>query len=324
MTAILAAAALFGPMGPARGDIADRPEVAAFMQEASAAGLEPAALASLFQRVELRRQIIDAMDHPAESKPWKDYRKNMVDEAHIKGGVDFWKRNRAALEEASGRYGVPQEMIVAILGMESRYGEVLGGFRVIDSLSTLAFGYPRRADFFRKELKEYLLLCKEEKIDPILPKGSYAGAMGMPQFLPSSYRQYATDMDGDHHRNIWSNPPDAIASVANYLARSGWRPGEPVAVEARVSGDGDGMHDLLDRAGKPGLAVGELRKLGVEALTPLPDSARARTLVLENEAGPEYWLALQNFDVIQRYNQSLPYAMAAYQLGRAILARKGS
>lgn len=300
-----------------RADIAARPDVGAFIQEMTARRhLDSEELARLFAQVDIQRKIIDAMDRPAEAKPWWEYRKILLTDAQIQGGVEFWRQNRAALDEASKRYGVAPEMIVAIIGAESRYGDNLGGYRVIDALSTLAFEYPRRAVFFRKELEEFLLMCHEEDINPLQPKGSYAGAMGMPQFMPSSYRQYAIDMDGDRRRNIWTNPADAIGSVAHYFARSGWRAGETVAVPAHVSGEA--FHNLLEGGLEPKQSIAWLRGQGVQATQPLPDTTPAKLLALDAQAGPEYWLVLHNFYVITRYNHSPLYAMAAYQLGKAI------
>jgi membrane-bound lytic murein transglycosylase B len=318
--AFLASASLAGFM-PAHADIAARADVAAFIQSlAGRRHWDAAELSKLFQQVDIQRKIIDTMDRPAESKPWWEYRKILLTEAHIQGGVAFWRQNRAALDEASSRYGVAPEMIVAIIGAESRYGQTLGNYRVIDALSTLAFEYPRRGEYFRKELEEYLLMCREESIDPARPHGSYAGAMGMPQFMPSSYRLYAVDLDGDRKRNIWTNPTDAIASVANYFAHAGWRKNEPVAAPAKINGEG--FRRLLEATATE-YSIAELRGLGVEPLEPLPAIAQARLLSLETQTGPEYWLVLHNFSVITRYNHSPLYAMAAFLLGREILARRG-
>jgi membrane-bound lytic murein transglycosylase B len=301
-------------------DISQRPEVAAFIRDMVARHqLDAAELGKLFQQVEVQRKVIDAMDRPAESKPWRQYRKILLNEEHIQGGLEFWKRNRAFLEDAAQRYGVAPEMIVAIIGVESRYGQVLGNYRVVDALATLAFDYPRRADYFRKELENYLLLCREAGILPLQPKGSYAGAMGMPQFMPSSYRLYAVDLDGDHKSNIWTNPADAIASVANYFAHAGWQKGEPVALPATVKGEA--YRSLPDP--NSDYSIARLRQLGVETPNPLPDKTQARLLALEGDAGPEYWLALPNFQAVTHYNHSPLYAMAAFQLGKEILARRG-
>jgi membrane-bound lytic murein transglycosylase B len=307
----------------ARADIAERPDVRSFIKDVSVRrGIDADELKKLFKQVEIQQKILDAMARPAEAKPWRDYRKLLLTEAHIQGGVEFWNRNRAALEEASARYGVASATLVAIVGVETRYGQVPGAYRVVDALSSLAFEYPRRADFFRKELEEFLLLCREEGIDALLPQGSYAGAMGMPQFMPSSYRQYAVDMDGDQRRNIWTNPTDAIASVANYLARAGWREGEPVAFPAKAAPRAD-IQNLLESGAKPARTLAQLRRLGVESETAdAPGTAPAKLLALEGENGPEYWLTLQNFYVITRYNHSPLYAMAVFQLGKEIQARR--
>ncbi len=319
---LLALALLAGLAPAAPADITSRPEVAAFIQEVAVRRHQDAPeLVKLFRQVEIQRKIIDAMDRPAESKPWWQYRKILLTEAHIQGGVEFWRQNRGFLEEAASRYGVEPEMIVAIIGAESRYGLVLGNYRVIDALSTLAFDYPRRADYFRKELEEYLVLCQEENIIPTQPHGSYAGAMGMPQFMPSSFRQYAADLDGDHKRNIWTNPADAIASVANYFAHAGWHKGEPVAVPAKVTGEG--FRKLLGHADEADYSTAQLQGLGVAPSAPVPDTTQAKLMALDGESGPEYWLALHNFSVITRYNHSPLYAMAAFQLGKEILARRG-
>jgi len=312
---------LLAGLMPAHADIADRPDVVAFIQEIVARRhLDALELSKLFRQAEIQRKIVESMDRPAESKPWWEYRKILLTEAHIEGGVEFWQHNRAALEEAEARYGVAPEMIVAIIGAESRYGQILGNYRVIDALSTLAFEYPRRGSYFRKELEEYLLMCKEENIDPAQVRGSYAGAMGMPQFMPSSYRQYAADLDGDHKSNIWTNPADAIASVANYFAHAGWRKNELVALPAKIIGEG--FKHLLE-AGTNENSIAQLHGLGVEALAPVPVTEQAKLLPLETQGGPEYWLVLHNFSVITRYNHSPLYAMAAFQLGKEILMRRG-
>lgn len=303
-----------------RADIADRPEVRTFIRQMQASHrFDGAVLDKLFRQVEIQGKILESIARPAETKPWRDYRKILVTEAHIQGGVDFWSHNRAALSEAAAKYGVAPEMIVAIIGVETKYGQNPGNYRVIDALSTLAFDYPRRADFFRKELEEFLLLCREEGIDPALPRGSYAGAMGMPQFMPSSYRRYAADLDGDHRRNIWTNPADAIASVAHYFSGNGWQSGEPIAFPASTA-EPD-LPGLQDRDVKPDRALTELRKLGVNTDAALPGSARVKLISLEADSGPEYWLVLHNFYVITRYNHSPLYAMAAFQLSQAIKSR---
>lgn len=302
--------------------IALRPEVAAFIRDMSTRHhFDAGALDRLFGGVEMQDRILDAMSRPAEGKPWYDYRKIFVTDARIQGGVDFWRQHAVALNQAQQRYGVTPELIVAILGVETIYGRNTGGFRVVDALSTLAFGYPRRADFFRAELEQFLLLCREENIDATTLKGSYAGAMGLPQFMPSSFRTYAVDLDGDGRKDIWSNPADAIGSIGNYFSRYGWRSGEEIVVRATAR-DGD-YGQFLSKDLKPVHTLGELRRVGITPERSLPDSLLVKLLRFDLESSAEYWLGLENFFVISRYNHSPLYSMAVYQLGQAIADRKG-
>ncbi|TNF08531.1 MAG: lytic murein transglycosylase B, partial [Pseudomonadales bacterium] len=215
------------------------PQVAEFIEEMTRDyGFAGEQLVSLFAEVERKQAILDAISRPAEKvKPWKEYRPIFITDKRIAQGVAFWKQNQAALEKAEAEYGVPAQFIVAIIGVETFYGGNTGNWRVMDALSTLAFDYPPRAPFFRKELREFLMLTREEQVDPISLKGSYAGAMGLPQFMPSSFRAYAVDFDGDGHINIWSNPTDAIGSVASYFKRHGWQAGGQVASRVEVSGE---------------------------------------------------------------------------------------
>ncbi len=295
-----------------------RPEVQAFIDEmASKHGFDRNELGAIFEQVRMKQKIIDAITRPAESKPWYQYRPIFVTETRISEGVKFWNENEADLKRAAEVYGVPPEIIVAIIGVETRYGRHKGGWRVLDSLSTLAFAYPRRAKFFRSELEQYLLLAREESLDPLTIKGSYAGAMGKAQFISSSYRHYAVDFDGDGKRDLWNNTTDAIGSVANYFKRHNWQPGEPVGSYAMV---GSNRISRLLKAGiKPHTPVKEFRKQGVTALTPLPPEALAALIAFDKKVGrPDYWLGLNNFYTITRYNHSPLYAMAVYQLSQAI------
>lgn len=305
-------------------DITGHPAVQAFIQNLAARHhFEAAALEQMFRQVDLKPKVLDSMARPAEAKPWREYRKLFLTESRIQTGVNFWNSHKAALEQAHVRYGVAPEMIVAILGVETTYGERTGNYRVIDALATLAFEYPRRADFFRKELEDFLLLCREESMDPLVPKGSYAGAMGLPQFMPSSYRRYAADLEHDGKRDIWTNPADAIASVANYFAANGWQRGAGVAYPAQT--DQAPPLQWLSKSFSPKYGLADLRRQGITPVgTILPESTRVNLLMLDGETGPEYWLTLHNFLVITRYNHSPLYAMAAYQLGREILARRGA
>ena len=295
--------------------------VSAFVDEmVDRHGFDHAKLMRIMGKARFRGSIIKAMQRPAEAKPWHKYHPIFVNTARARGGVQFWQQNRALLERAEQEYGVAPEIIVAIIGVETQYGGNTGKYRVLDSLSTLAFGYPKRAKFFRKQLEEFLLLGREEDIDILKSKGSYAGAMGMPQFIPSSYRAYAVDFDGDGKRDLLHSTADVIGSVANYFQRHGWKTGATVTLLART---GDKNIDRLVEAGmKPSLSLEQLAGHGVEVDAKLPRTEKASLVRLENQHDREHWLGLNNFYVITRYNHSNLYAMAVYQLSREILARR--
>jgi membrane-bound lytic murein transglycosylase B len=209
---------------------------------------------------------------------------------------------------------------VAIIGVETFFGRNTGNWRVIDALATLGFDYPPRADFFRKELREFLLLTREQQVDPLALKGSYAGAMGLPQFMPSSFRAYAVDFDHDGHIDIWSNPVDAIGSVASYFQRHGWVAGDPVVTRARI--EGTRFADGLTQGLEPLKSVGDLRRLGWTPLDAVDDSYAVTAFRLEGAEGDEFWMGLPNFYVITRYNRSVMYAMAVHQLSVALLTQR--
>ena len=279
-------------------------------------GFERAALVTLFASAERKDTVLEAISRPAErTKAWHEYRDIFVTRSRINEGLDFWRDNAEALHRATDRYRVPAEMIVAVIGVETRYGRMGGSFRVIDALATLAFDYPPRARFFRGELTQLLLLAREEQKDPLAFKGSYAGAMGYGQFIPSSFREYAVDFDGDGTRDIWDNATDAIGSVANYFARHGWRGDGPVAL--RVEVEGSKADAVANESLKLNYDVGELKLLGVK-VDAVPDDARAALFRMEGDDGLEYWLGLHDFYVITRYNRSRMYALAVLQLGQAI------
>lgn len=260
-----------------------------------------------------RQSILDAISRPAEGKPWHEYRPIFLTESRIEGGIEFWDDNEAILDKASTHFGVDTQAIVAIIGVETRYGNNTGGYRVLDALSTLAFDYPPRSKFFRSELEQFLLLAQEEDVDPRDALGSYAGAMGYGQFIPSSYRRYAVDFDENGKRDLWNSPYDIIGSVANYLHVHGWEPGQPVAVPAKVNGDD--YKKLIRKDYKPETSVAEMRKQGVTPQQPVADNLRGALIELEGKDGPEYWIVFKNFYVITRYNRSPLYAMAVNQLG---------
>jgi len=295
------------------------PEVADFIDEmVGKHQFRRAELARLFAKVQPRPSIIRAMTAPATAKPWHEFRGIYVNRIRIEGGVKFWRVHASAVERASREYGVPQELIVATIGIETHYGRNTGSFRVLEALATLAFQYPPRAEFFRRELEEYLLLAREAGLDPMAVRGSYAGAIGIPQFLPSSYRAYAVDFDRDGVRDLIGTPADAIGSVANYYRQYGWREGEAVAVPAEASGSSVDTAKIGDI--KPQTPVGELRRRGVVPLAAVGDEAEAALFVVETENGPRYWLGLNNFYVITRYNRSINYAMAVWELANEINA----
>jgi membrane-bound lytic murein transglycosylase B len=285
-------------------------------------GFDQQELEQVFAEVEVKDSILKAISRPAEkSKPWYEYRNIFLTESRISGGVEFWEKHKEALSQAEQTYGVPAEIIIAILGVETRYGGNVGGYRVIDALSTLAFRYPPRSPFFTSELEHFLILTREEQMSQLDPVGSYAGAMGLGQFMPSSYRAYAIDFDKDGHRDIWTNPTDAIGSIANYLAVHGWKPGESIVHRTelnRALPEGVNGTDL-----KPAFTREELAVAGF-SLAQLPaGSDKLSVIGLTQAEGEEYWLGRQNFYAITRYNHSRMYAMAVYQLAEAIRQQVG-
>jgi membrane-bound lytic murein transglycosylase B len=307
--------------GSVHADYSQRADVRAYVAELVLQhGFAADELTELFARAERKQSILDAIARPAERVlKWHEYRDIFVEEPRIAQGLEFWSDHEAVLAEAESRFGVPPEYVVAILGVETRYGRITGGYRVLDALATLAFDYPPRAEFFRGELTQFLLLTREEGHNPLTLTGSYAGAMGYGQFIPSSYRNYAVDFDGDGLRDIWSNPRDAVGSIANYFSRHGWRAGEDVVLRVRVDGDqADGIaNESLDL----NHTVAELQRLGV-TVDGLPGEERAALFRMEGQDGDEYWLGLNNFHVITRYNRSRLYALAVHQLGQNIKSRR--
>ena len=281
-------------------------------------GFDRAALTATLSSATIDQKVLDAIARPVERVvPWYEYRAIFVNDARIATGVRFWTEHAETIQSVADRYGVAPEMLVAIVGVETYFGQRMGKYRVIDSLATLAFAYPPRAKFFAGELEAYLLLTREEGIDPAVPTGSYAGAMGAGQFIPSSFRMYAVDADDDGKRDIWNDWADVLGSIANYFKKSGWKSGEPVADPATRSAEWKGPEpsnglDLPD-------TVGSLAQLGYVFTTQQATDAPAAAFALEAQGGgSEYWIAYQNFRVITRYNRSPKYALAAHQLGQAI------
>jgi len=305
-------------------EYSDKAELKQFVNELVVEhGFDEAVLYGIFDQAVYKQTIIDAISRPAEKTlQWKEYRKIFLTNNRIKNGVAFWQTNRVILERAEDTYGVPVSVIVAIIGVETLYGKRMGNYRVLDALTTLAFDYPARSSFFRSELKEFLLLVREEKQDITKLLGSYAGAMGYGQFIPSSYRNYAIDFDDDGIRDIWLNPVDAIGSVANYLKQHGWRKGEPIISRARVSGDQ--FENLFNKDLMPRMTIKDLIMQGVIPVDRLSEKLEAAPIKLTGKQGSEYWLGLYNFYVITRYNHSKLYAMAVYQLSRELMQEAAS
>ena len=306
----------------AAAQTADEAARAAFIDKmVSAHGFDRAELTSLIDAAVIDQTILDTMARPAERVvPWFEYRNIFMTEERIAAGVRFWAEHAATLEQVAERYGVAPEMVVAIVGIETYFGTRMGKYRVLDALATLAFAYPPRAAFFTSELEAFLLLSREEQVDPTAALGSYAGAMGAGQFIPSSFRAYAVDADADGKRNLWTDWDDVFGSVANYFAKHGWRTGEPVMQPAtrpeRFAGpEPRNSLDLGD-------TVGSLAELGYVFTTTLPSDAPAAAYSFEAAGGgSEYWVGYHNFHVVTRYNRSTKYALAAHQLSQAIRSR---
>jgi membrane-bound lytic murein transglycosylase B len=313
---------LLTSLGVAAGEAVLRPEMEAFIGEMQTKhGYDATVLRKAFQQVQPRPSIIRAMSAPSTSRPWFEYRRRIIDPTRIDNGVRFWRENAAALERASRQFGVPQELIVATIGVETLYGRNMGTLKVLDALSTLAFDYPPRAEFFRGELEEYLLLTRENGMPPGTLRGSYAGAIGMPQFLPSSYRKFAVDFDGDGRRNLVDSASDAIGSIANYYRSFGWKHGAPTIVPAEA-GDAD-LGPILAGGIRPHITIAELRSRGLTVQEAVDDTAEATVFYVQTEAGPKLLLGLNNFYVITRYNRSINYAMAVWELAVALKAAAG-
>lgn len=274
-------------------------------------------LDSAMRAAQFQPQIIESMDKPYEKKTWDVYKSLFLTPQRVQAGIAFWQANADTLARAQKEYGVPAEMIVAILGVETQYGKRQGEYRVLDALTTLAFGYPKRADYFTRELREYFLLCREHHVPPTQYIGSYAGAIGQPQFMPSSYRTFAVDYAGHGHRDLVSNNQDVIGSVANYFRQHGWINNETVAQPAELAGAKAGQ--LAVNSKHADYTYGELISSGV---IPLAGASRhpnqAGLIELITNKGNEYWLAYPNFYVITRYNSSPQYALAVYLLAQQL------
>jgi len=300
----------------------DRPEIRKFIDQLiENSDYDRATLNAVLRDAKSQESIIKAISRPAEkSKKWHEYRDIFLTDERIQAGVRFWLEHDEVLSSIADETGVPQEILVGIIGVETYFGRITGGYRVIDALSTLAFDYPPRSAFFTRELEQFLLLVDEEEMSAADATGSYAGAMGRPQFMPSSYRAYAVDSTGDGKRDIWENWDDVIGSVANYFVRHGWQTGNEVVSQASLGDVWTGA--FPKNTTKPRATVASLSHQGVIFATDLPADHVAQLLTLQGRNGREHWVGFHNFFVITRYNTSVMYALAVYQLGQEIaLAR---
>ncbi|ODT36296.1 MAG: lytic murein transglycosylase B [Lautropia sp. SCN 70-15] len=321
----LAAGCATTPEAVAR-DYPARPEVRAFIDGlAERHAFDRAALDEIFARVRRSDAAIRLMTPapPSFKRSWKVYRSRFIDDTRISAGVRFWREHEDTVARASERYGVPEEIIVAIIGVETVFGRITGDHRVIDVLTTLAFDYPRRADYFRSELEQYLLLTRTEGVDPFAVRGSYAGAIGLPQFMPGSIRRWAVDFDGDGRIDLRESPADAIGSVANFLAEHGWAPGEPARYAARIA-DPERLSPLIEAGITPAFTIDSLRNYGVSSRDPVAFDTKLALIDLPNgDDAPDYWLGARNFYVITRYNRSSFYASAVIELAEALRGEIG-
>lgn len=280
---------------------------------------EPGYLQKVFGQANFNQTVIDKMEQSTHPMPWYQYRAIFIKPERIQAGADFWRKNKVALATAQSQYGVPAEMIIGIIGVETAYGENKGSISTLDALTTLAFHYPRRAAFFKNELTEYLLLCREQHWDPTTIKGSYAGALGLPQFMPSSYRLYAVDYHRDGVKDLFNGNEDVVVSIANYFQKKGWKPNQPVVVAAeKTSSKADGL--AAKKQGKTLYNLKTLAKNGLVPVTKVSNKFPAGVLFLTDKDGIEHWITFTNFSVIKKYNGSNYYALSAYELGNLVKA----
>jgi membrane-bound lytic murein transglycosylase B len=321
----LAAVLLAAAVWPAAAlELSDYPEIPAMIEEFSARhGFAKAELTRLFATVELRAEVVTAIERPREALPWYEYRKSFLTEERIRRGLAYWNEHAAVLERASREHGVPAEIMLGVLGVETQYGRHNGRFRTLDALVTLWLQHPPRREFFRREIEELLLLAREARLDVATLRGSYAGALGIPQFIPSSWRRYAVDGDGDGKRDLTASHADAIGSVANFLRAHGWRRDEPVADAVRLEGT---YYFWVEKLGqKPVLRLADLAGYGIFPVRPRDGDQRAALIALEGEDGPFYRLGYDNFYALTRYNRSKRYAMAVIELAAELRrAREGN
>lgn len=318
---LLAALTSLASAAPPTPSFADDPAAIAFARDLEQRhGLNADEIIGQFARIHPNAKVLKYIQPPSSptQRSWERYRPRFLNETRIEGGVRFWQENGGQLAKARALYGVPEEIIVSIIGVETLYGRNTGGFSVLEALATLAFNYPPRAEFFRTELEQFLILARENNLDPLAVKGSYAGAIGIPQFMPGSQRRYAVDFDGDQRIDLGNSVDDAIGSVGRFLEQHGWQAGQAIAVRAQIS---DTPDPALIQAGiQPTLKVGDLMEKGIRAEA---DPQAVVTLVDLVSPGyeTEYWLGFNNFYVITRYNRSSFYAMSVFLLAEEIRQR---
>jgi peptidoglycan lytic transglycosylase B len=316
-----AAPAAAGTPATAAAFNVQRPEIAEFVDEVvSHDGWSRKAVVTLLAQAQPQPKIIEIMNRPLERvAPWWEYRERFLTAERIDLGAKFWADHQLALEHIAAQYQVPPEYLVAIIGVETFYGRTTGRYRVLDALTTLAFDYPPRASYFRGELEQFLLLTRENKLDPLTTTGSYAGAMGVPQFMPSVYRRYAVDADTSRKRDLWGSWDDIFASVANYLREHGWTPGAPVLAETTL--EPDPTFQIEPHNLELNETVGSLAARGVKVAADVPADTPVVLISAEQRDGPAYRVGFHNFYVITRYNVSARYAMTVHDLADAVAAR---
>ncbi|MFN4341766.1 MAG: lytic murein transglycosylase B [Azonexus sp.] len=320
-SSLLAGLVHLAQAAPPVATFANEPEAVAFARDLEQRhGFNADTLLSQFAHVAPNAKVLQLIKPPTSpvQRSWERYRPRFLNDRRIDGGVRFWQENEGQLIKASALYGVPPEIIIAIIGVETEYGRNTGGFRVLEALATLAFKYPPRAEFFRTELEQFLLLTRENSLDPLAVKGSFAGAIGIPQFMPGSQRRYAVDFDGDQRIDLANSVDDAIGSVGHFLEQHGWQAGQPIAVAAATNGTP--APSLIEAGIRPRLKVADLAARGIFAKAD-PQATVALIDLVSPGKETEYWLGFDNFYVITRYNRSTFYAMSVFQLGEEIRNR---